>query len=56
MVSIEQLAKAFELWENGFRADPSKFLTPEETAAAEVSKLSADRAAYFNELLAQVEV
>lgn len=54
MVSIEQLAKAFELWENGFRADPSKFLTPEETAAAEVSQLSADRAAYLSELLSQV--
>lgn len=53
---LELMAKAFELWENGFRADPSKFLTPEETAAAEVSQLSADRAAYFSELLSQVEV
>jgi hypothetical protein len=51
-VTLEQMAKAFEAWENGFRAEPSKFLTAEECAAAEVSTLSADRAAYFRELLA----
>ena len=50
--TLEQMAKAFEAWENGFRADPSKYLTAEEAATAEVSTLSADRAAYFNELLA----
>lgn len=50
-VSIEQMAKAFEAWENGYRADPQKFMTADEVAAAEVSQLSADRAAYFNELL-----
>lgn len=50
-VTTEQLAKAFEAWENGFRAEPSKFLTAEECAAAEVSALSADRAAYLMALL-----
>lgn len=51
-VTLEQMAQAFEAWENGFRADPTKFLTAEECAAANVSTLSADRAAYFRELLA----
>lgn len=50
-VRLEQMAQAFEAWENGFRAEPSKYLTPEECAAANVSTLSADRAAYFRELL-----
>jgi hypothetical protein len=51
-VTLEQMAQAFEAWENGFRAEPSKYLTAEECAAANVSALSADRAAYFRELLA----
>lgn len=50
-VTLEQMARAFEAWENGFRADPSKYMTAEECAAANVSALSADRAAYFRELL-----
>lgn len=51
-VTLTQMAQAFEAWENGFRADPSKYLTVEECAAANVSTLSADRAAYFSALLA----
>ena len=51
-VTLEQMAQAFEAWENGFRAEPSKYLTAEECAASNVSTLSADRAAYFRELLA----
>ena len=51
-VTLEQMAQAFEAWENGFRAEPSKYLTAEECAAANVSALPADRAAYFRELLA----
>ena len=51
-VTLEQMAQAFEAWENGFRAEPSKYLTAEECAAANVSTLSAARAAYFRELLA----
>ena len=47
-----QLAQAFEAWENGFRSDPSNFMTQEECAAANVSTISADRAAYLMELLA----
>jgi hypothetical protein len=49
--TLEQMAKAFEAWENGYRAEPSKYLSAEECAAASVSTLSADRAAYFHELL-----
>jgi len=50
-VTLAQMARAFEAWERGYRAEPSKFLTQEQCAAAEVSELSADRAAYFHELL-----
>jgi hypothetical protein len=50
-VNIEQMAKAFEAWENGYRAEPQNFMTADEMAAAEVSQLSADRATYFHELL-----
>jgi hypothetical protein len=50
-VTLEQMARAFEAWENGFRAEPAKYMTAEECAAANVSKLSADRATYFRELL-----
>jgi hypothetical protein len=53
--NLELFAKAFELWEKELRVDPSKFLTPEEVAAADVSQLSADRAAYFSELLRLVK-
>ena len=51
-VTMEQMAQAFEAWENGFRAAPEKFLTAAECAALNVSEVSADRAAYFRELLA----
>lgn len=50
-VNITQMAKAFEAWENGYRANPSAFMTPEECSASGVSELSADRAAYFRELI-----
>lgn len=50
-VSLVQMAKAFEAWENDYRADPQSFMTDEEVAAAEVSQLSARRASYFHELL-----
>lgn len=53
--TIEQLAKAFELWENGYRAEPQTFRSPEECAALGVSQLSAERATYFAELLKQVQ-
>lgn len=53
--NLTRFAKAFQLWEEGYRADPEKFMTPEETASAEVSQLSADRAADFAAFLAQVD-
>lgn len=55
-MSLELFARAFEAWENGYRAEPSKFMTAEECASAGVSDLSAQRAAYFSELLASVPV
>ncbi len=48
---MSQLAQAFEAWEDGFRAEPAKYMTAEECAAAQVSDLSANRAAYFMGLL-----
>ena len=53
-VDLARFARVFEAWENGYRADPSTFLTAEECAAQNVSVLSADRAAYFCELLGRV--
>ena len=53
-VTLEQMAQAFEAWEAGFRAEPSKYMTAKQCAAANVSELSADRAAYFRELLVAV--
>ena len=34
-VTLEQMAKAFEAWENGCRATPSQYLTADECAAAD---------------------
>lgn len=50
-VTLSLMAKAFEAWENGYRAEPHAFMTADEVDAAEVSQLSADRAAYFHKLL-----
>lgn len=50
-VPVETLAKAFEAWENGFRADPGNFLSADECAALGVSEISANRASYFAQLL-----
>lgn len=55
-LTLKQMALAFEAWEKGFRVDPSRYLTAKECAAADVSKLAADRAAYFMELLSSVKV
>jgi hypothetical protein len=52
-VTLQQLALAFEAWEHGFRAEPTKFLTLDECAALSVDQVSADRAAYMLELLTQ---
>ena len=54
-LTLTQMAQAFEAWENGFRAAPSEYMTAEECAAAQVSELSAQRAAFFAELLAAVD-
>jgi hypothetical protein len=50
--TIVQMAVAFEKWENDYRANPELYMTVEQTAAAGVSTLSADRAAHFYALLA----
>lgn len=49
--TLSDIAQAFEAWENGFRADPTKFMTADECAAAQVSAMSASRAAHFWQLL-----
>jgi hypothetical protein len=51
LASLEQMARAFEAWESDFRANPQEFMSGGACAAAGVSELSANRAAYFYELL-----
>jgi hypothetical protein len=53
--TIEQFAKAFAAWENGYRSNPTEYLTPEEVSEIDVSQLSADRATYFHQLLQELE-
>lgn len=43
--------KAFEVWENEFRANPERFMTAEQVAAAAVLPLSEQRAVYFVAIL-----
>jgi len=50
-VTVQQMAQAFEAWENGYRATPGEYMTPEQCAQAQVSELSANRASYFAQLL-----
>lgn len=49
--ALVQFAKAFQLWEEDFRANPTKYMTEEEVSNSEVSEVSISRAEYFNELL-----
>jgi hypothetical protein len=51
---IEYYAKAFEAWENDYRANPQEYLTPEEASEIGVSQLSADRANYFYHLMREM--
>lgn len=44
VITQEQAAHAFALWEEGLRADPSGFLTEDEVAQMEVSTVSEQRA------------
>lgn len=50
-LTVAQLAQAFEAWETGYRAEPEKYMTEAQTAALNVSTVSADRAVYFAALL-----
>lgn len=50
-VTLEQMAVAFEKWENDYRANPTTYMTTEQMAETGVSDLSADRAAHFYALL-----
>lgn len=52
-VTLEQLALAFEAWENNRRVEPTRFLSDADCAVMEVSDLAADRAAYMYELLSR---
>lgn len=51
MFTLQEFAVAFEKWENGYRINPSAFMSNEEVASAEVSEVSAGRAEFFMELL-----
>lgn len=51
MITLEQAALAFEKWESNYRANPTEFLTSEQALDIGVSEISANRAAYFIELL-----
>lgn len=43
--------RAFETWENKFRANPEAFMTADEVAAMEVLPLSEQRTACFEAIL-----
>lgn len=53
MFTLQDFAIAFEKWENDYRVNPTQYLTAKETAACEVSEISAGRAEYFMELLTE---
>ena len=55
MYTVEDFAKAFQKWEEGYRVEPTQFLTHMECQALGVSELSAARAATFIEILQQVK-
>jgi hypothetical protein len=55
MYTIEDFAKAFQKWEEEYRAEPTKFLTEEECQALGVSKLSTERAFTFMDFLEQIK-
>jgi len=50
-LDLENLVKAFQKWEDNYRADPDEFLSPYQIAELEVSQVSVDRAEYFMALL-----
>ena len=43
--------RAFEAWENEFRANPEQFMTSEAMAATAVLPLSEQRSVYFEAIL-----
>lgn len=49
--SIEELARAFEAWETGYRIHPEKFRSQEQIVLLGVSQVSKERAEYFFGLL-----
>ena len=52
---LANFAKAFELWEAGYRAEPENFLTADELKEMQVSEIAAASAEQFLELLKTVE-
>lgn len=50
-ITIEAATKAFEDWENAYRANPDGFYTAEETAVLDVASVSEGRAIHFLALL-----
>ena len=54
-VTLESLTKAFRGWEDEYRADPSKFLNPDEVAALDSEDVSVARSAHLKALLRSQE-
>ncbi len=54
-ITRDRLARAFERWEQGWRATPSAFRSEAECLALGVSEVSAERADYFFALLATAD-
>lgn len=47
--------EAFKRWEEGYRANPEKYLTEEEMRNMDVNDISTDRAIYFTALIREIE-
>ena len=47
----QQMEQAFEAWEKGFRIEPEKYRTEDETRCLSMSQVSAERTDYFFALL-----
>ena len=51
MFTIQDFMVAFQKWEDDFRVNPENYQTPEDTACADITEVSQDRAVHFMALL-----
>lgn len=51
MFTLQDFMIAFQKWEDDFRINPENYQTSEDTANADVSEVSQDRAVHFMALL-----